>query len=70
MRLVTFGAILAEVVFYDDLLEPFRPRNVGLVASDTMAARRLVRLDIGIVCMIPAYAMATLTGLGPVRIRR
>src|SRR4051794_13437864 len=60
---MAFGATLAGVMIAGlDLLEPARTRRAGFVAAQAMAERQLGQLDIGIVDVSLAGAVATLAG--------
>ena len=67
---VTFSAFWPVVIFDEDLLEPGRAGQIGFVAPDAVAAGGLVGQDVRVIAMLPAHAMARLTGKGLVRIRR
>src|ERR1017187_10130853 len=57
------------MIFYDDLLEPGRAGQIGFVTPDAVAAGGLVRQDVRVVGMLPAHAVAGLTGKRLVRVR-
>ena len=58
------------MIFDDDLFQPSRPGQIGLVTTDAMTAGGLDRQDVRIIAMVPAYAVASLAGKCLVRILR
>ena len=70
MRRVTISAIWPVMIFDDDLLEPGRAGQIRFMASNTMAAGGLDGQDVRVITMLPADAVASLTGKGLVCIRR
>ena len=70
MRHVAFCAIWPVMILDDDLLEPSRAGQIGLVTTDAVAACGFVRPDVRIVGVLPAHAVAILAGKRFVRVRR
>ena len=70
MRQVAFSAFWPVMILDDDLLEPGRTRQIGLMTPDAMAPGGLDRQDVRIIAMLPAHAVATLAGKCFVRILR
>ena len=67
---VAFSAFWPVMILDDDLLEPGRAGQIGFVTPDAVAAGGLDGQDVRIVGVLPAHAMAILTGKRLVRIRR
>jgi len=69
MRRMAVSALRAVMVLDDDLFEPRRAGRIGFVTPDAIAAGYLVRRNVRIIDMLPAYAVAGLAGKRLVRIR-
>ena len=62
MGQVTFDALPGVVVLDDDLLEPFGPGRIGLVAADAMTASKFGRQDVRVFSVFTAYTMTGFAG--------